>query len=306
MAKRIRLIVICVILWLLALGSFSVWLFFHVNVENEYTISNDGIHMGDAWYVTENRGEAGGLIWRIADDNNVDMLFSCAENVFLKGFLTEYMDLAGEDSLGVIFSREKDDEGVMIRQYVIACFNESLQVTYLSPIFRFPQELTLSGFDIADDKIYVTALSKNGQQAYVYEIPSSKLTRIVESSAEEEEKWRKLELYPGEFMMQESVWPRYYVQAEYASGQLNLRYDDADAGYFSINKEAKAAFENKKVEPGMVIRAAGIKPSLIILAGVIGSLVIILLFVIFRERRRVSPSLNRFPQRKCCSAICRQ
>ncbi len=280
------MIIVCIILWLLALGAFSVWLYFRVNVETEYTLSNDSRHIGDAWYVTENRSDSGGLIWRIGDDNRVDMLYGCAEDPFLKGFWTEYMDLVGEESLAVIFSRDKDEDGVVKKQYVIAYFNESLQPNYLSPVFRFPQELNLTGFEVNEDMIYLTALSKNGQQAYVYEIPASKLMRIVERNADEEEKWKKLELNPGEFMTRESVWPRFFVQAEYADGQLNLRYDDGDAGYFSINRDAKAVFENKKVEPGMVIRAAGINPTFLILAGVIGSLVIVLIFVIFRERRR--------------------
>ena len=84
MAKRIRLIIICIILWLLALGAFSVWLYFRVNVETEYTLSNDSRHIGDARYVTENRSDSGGLIWRIGDDNRVDMLYGCAEDPFLK------------------------------------------------------------------------------------------------------------------------------------------------------------------------------------------------------------------------------
>ena len=286
MSKRISTIIICIAVWLLGLCAYCVWRYIEISQPQEYTLSNEAERMGDAWYLADN-GAPGGMIWRIADNYKAEILFCAKEDHFLKGFYIEKMDPINEDNLAAVFSREVDDNGTMINQYVVAEFNEALMITYISPIFRFPQELNLTGFDADEENLYMTAISKNGQQAYVYALSTSELVKVSENNSSEASKWKEERCEVSEYMLQECVWPRYFVSAEYANEILNLRYDDSDPGYFELNREAKDHYENMKAAMGMVIRAAGFDTTLLILIAVIGCLFIILMSVIFRERRRV-------------------
>ena len=286
MSKRIGTIIICIAVWLLALCGFCIWRYIEISKPKEYMLSNESERMGDAWYIADNNLQ-GGLIWRIADNYNADILFCASEDPFLKSFYVEKMDLISDERLAVIFSRVVDDNGTMINQYVVAEFNEALQPNAVSPVFRFPQELQLTGFDADEENMYMTAISNNGQQAYVYALSASLLERITETDAKAVSKWKEERCEVHEYMLQESVWPRYFVQGEYANEILNLRYDDSDPGYFAIDREAKDFYENMNVSPGMVIRATGVNTMMIYLVAIIGCLFIILMAIIFKERRRV-------------------
>ena len=160
MAKRIRNIIICIVIWLLIVCAFCVWKYMEISRSEEYTVNNESEHMGDAWYVADNNAE-GGLIWRIADNYKAEVLFCADENIFLKNFYVDSIDQLTEERLAAVFSREEDDNGVMIKRYCVAEFNEALQLTFISPVFRFPQELVLTGFDADETNVYLTALSKN-------------------------------------------------------------------------------------------------------------------------------------------------
>ena len=61
----------------------------------------------------------------------------------------------------------------MVNQYCVALMNEAFDINYLTPVFRFPLELNLTGFQATEDTLYLTALSDNGQQAYVYSLKTA-------------------------------------------------------------------------------------------------------------------------------------
>ena len=286
MAKRVRNIIICIIIWLLIVCAYCVWKYVEISRTEEYTVSNRSERMGDAWYVTDNN-TVGGIIWRIADNYKAEVLFTAKENAFLKNFYIDDIDQITQERLSAVFSRIEDDNGVFVTRYCVAEFNEALQLTAISPVFRFPQELKLTGFDADEENAYLSALSDNGQQAYVYALPASAMMRINENNKDELNRWRQARTEVSEYFLQECVWPRYFVEAEYANDTLNLRYDDSEPGYFAISREAKDAYENMDVDVNMLIRASGIDTTVILLAALIGCLVIILMSVIFRERRRV-------------------
>ena len=204
MSKRISTIIICIAVWLLGLCAYCVWRYIEISQPQEYTLSNEAERMGDAWYLADN-GAPGGMIWRIADNYKAEILFCAKEDHFLKGFYIEKMDLINEDNLAAVFSREVDDNGTMINQYVVAEFNEALMITYISPIFRFPQELNLTGFDADEENLYMTAISKNGQQAYVYALSTSELVKVSENNSSEAAKWKEERSEVNEYMLQECV-----------------------------------------------------------------------------------------------------
>lgn len=287
MTKRIRTVIICIVIWLLILSCIGIWIYSKISKQGEYTLDNDSARVGDAWYVMENHSEGGGLIWRIGDDYTADILFTTKEDDYLKYFRIEKIDALNDENLSAIFSEAYYDNGYLKEQYCVANFNENLQVTHVSRAFRFPQDLVLTGFEATEDVMNITAISKNGQQAYVYQLSASDMIRINTDNKDDVEKlWEEISEVT-EFMVRECVLPHYFVQAEYWGGDLHLRYDDSDPGYFAINREAKEFYENRKVSSGQYMRAAGYDATLFILIGFIGSMVIVLCAVIFKERRRV-------------------
>ena len=287
MQKRIRNTLICIIIWMLIFAGICVIGYFDISKPGEFTLDNDSARIGDAWYVAENHVYGGGLIWRIADNYDTEILYVTYDDKFLNSFRIEKTDPLGDENLCAIFSREVYDNGYFRNEYCIAYFNEALMINYISPVFRFPQELELCGFDATDDYMYMTALSKNGQQAYVYTLSTSDLMPVVENNMEEVEKWKNASAKVSEFMVRECVLPRYFVQAEYMNGTMNLRYDDSGPGYFELDRNAKEFYENRIVHPGQYIRAAGVDLMMLVLINLIGCLIIVLCTVIFKERRRV-------------------
>ncbi|MBP5607804.1 MAG: hypothetical protein J6X66_06000, partial [Lachnospiraceae bacterium] len=287
MRKKIRTIIIFIAIWLLGFLVFCVWQYFRISKPHEYTVNNDAVFLSDAWFITDNDAQAGGIILRIAANGTVEAVYTTSDDPFIKGFFAEYIDNVTEENPAAIFSREVDDNGMMINQYCVVEFNEALQPVNISPIFRLPQEMTLSGFSADEDMFYATALSKSRQQTYVYTVPASVMLDAKEKGNDAVSKWKEERSEVNEFTLQECVLPRYFVDAEYAAGELNVRFDNSLPGYFALNRDAREVYENKKMTASAKIKAAGVQTPVLVLAAVIGCLLILLMFVIFNERRRV-------------------
>ena len=241
MKKKIFGISILIILWLAAVIACSL-IFVELRQKSDgYTADNACTEFADHIYITDN-AHGNGFLYMMNTTGEVEALFSVKDSL-IEGFRVTDVDVFGED-LYIICERRHDDNGRVVNQYVTARLNESMQITGLTPVFRFPMELDLQGLDVAGDRIYVTALSENGQQAYVYTLGLSSLIGITggSSTAADRTNWLNSVAEVKEYAMQESVRPRYMVQAIYENESLQVRYDDSAPGYFAVDENVTCPF----------------------------------------------------------------
>ena len=286
MKKKIFGISILIILWLAAVIACSL-IFVELRQKSDgYTADNACTEFADHIYITDN-AHGNGFLYMMNTTGEVEALFSVKDSL-IEGFRVTDVDVLGED-LYIICERRHDDNGRVVNQYVTARLNESMQITGLTPIFRFPMELDLQGLDVAGDRIYVTALSENGQQAYVYTLDLSSLIGITggSSTAADRTNWLNSAAEVKEYAMQESVRPRYMVQAIYENESLQVRYDDSAPGYFAVDENVRRLFETKKLSLSRKMEVAGFDAALVVIVALSGTMILILITILMRERLRI-------------------
>ncbi|MBR1860909.1 MAG: hypothetical protein IJ796_03480 [Lachnospiraceae bacterium] len=285
MSKRTRITIIAVFLWITAALTAGFIYFIKNSRTLEYTAANSFISGEDLVYISDNYGD-NGLIWMTDLKGKVQKLFTTKESRLLAGWNIADLEMVDEN-IHAVFTRRYNDSGRVVNQYCVAIFNEQLGMNYLSPVFRFPIELNLTGFSASESDAYLTALSSNGQQAYVYDVPNSAFIALTGEAGEDREKWKNGEVTPTEIEIRESVWPRYFTEAEYLEGNINLRYDNSEPGVFETDNGAAGVYGNIRLDPGLFLKMRGISPILPVLVVIIGGLLIVAVSLLFRNRRRV-------------------
>jgi len=282
--RRIRGLIASIVIWITAVVAVAV-LFYIINKPGtDYTTSNSYVDLDENLYVSDNYRD-NGLIWRMDYKGKVLKLYSTGTDTFLKGWNIAQTDLAGENICAVFYKRVNDN-GRMITRYVVAEFNTDLQMNFISPAFRIPMESRFSGFDGSEENFFITALSDNGQQAYAYQLNASALMSITEPSAEDREKWEEAECSLKDIAYSETVWPRYYTDAQYGDEVFAVRYDNSEPGSFGVDETVSNLFKQKKMTPGQYVRAVGVSPAVFVIVALLGSMVIAAAFILLQNRRR--------------------
>ncbi len=287
MSKNIsRILIPVIIVWISAIALFSV-IFIWINSETpEYTQDNHAVFIDETAYITDNYGN-NGVIWKSDLKGKQLGIYDTSRDKMLKGWNISGIDSV-EENLYVVFERKTNDGGRMINQYCVAILNDSFGMNFITPVFRFPMELNLSGFSAREDTLFLTALSDNGQQAYVYSVKTASMIEVTGEYSEDSEKWKKAKTTPVTFDTRESVWPRFFTDAEYSDDNFNLRYDNSEPGYFANNDAAKTVYS--KVTTGLkaLIRTSSFNPVIPLLCAFIGTMLIIAIGLALRTRRRVA------------------
>ncbi|MCR5654475.1 MAG: hypothetical protein K6G07_02405 [Lachnospiraceae bacterium] len=285
MTKRTVRIIFCSVLWVV-LVILGANLYLRVDKMNVgFAEANDAVQNEYAVYVTDNTADAG-LVYRLTKDGEVTNLFSTKDFEALYGYRAEYVDTVDENPYAV-FSKEVDD-GREVTYYVVASFNEGMQITYLSPAFRLPLELNLTGFSAYEDKVYLTALSDDGMQVYVYQIATSGMARIdnTKMTAEDLEKWHQAEIEVSEVMMDNSPSLRFYSDAVYRDDELVTQSDNVRTDSLRNDTFLKKLFNNRKESVGIMLKASTLSLPVVLMVAMMGVLVIILLGIVMRDTLR--------------------
>ncbi len=288
MKKNLKTIVIFIVLWLAAVIACSLFLVERGLKNDGFTDENAFAAFSDHVYVTDNAHGQGLLYMLPASGGTATESIFSTKGTFLDGFRIVDVDTRDED-LYTLYERRINDAGRLVWQYAVARQNESMQITALTPLFRLPMELELQGMDVEEDRVYLTALSSGGQQAYVYTVGLSSLVQITGGSSADQDKakWESGATQVAEYMIQEAVRPRYLVQASYEDGTLQLRYDNSEPGYFVNDDTAKRLFEAKKLSVSQKVTVSGFDPAVTVITALAGLMLIILLAILMRERLRV-------------------
>ena len=285
MAKRIREVIPFIIIWISAV-LLGTAIYLLVNMETpEYTGENPGIVGEEYAYIADNYG-TGGVIWKTDLKGKRIGMFSSKKSRILDGWNITQMDSVDEN-IYVVFERRINDAGRMVNQYCVALMNEAFDINYLTPVFRFPLELNLTGFQATEDTLYLTALSDNGQQAYVYSLKTASMITMSGELDEDTEKWKESKTTLVIYDTRESVWPRFFTDAEYRDGDIILRYDDSDPGYFAKDSVAEDIYKKAVNSPREVISASGFNTIVPLMVALIGVLLIIAVWMLLFNRRRV-------------------
>ncbi len=286
MRKKIAIVSIFIILWLVAVVTCSLLFVESRQASDGYTADNAFAELSDHLYITDN-ANGNAFLYMMNTAGETEALFG-TKGSMIDGFSIVDVDVLGED-IYTLYQRKFNDNGRVINQYVAARLNEGMQITGLTPIFRFPLELNIQGMDVLEDRIYMTALSDNGQQAYVYTLGLSSLVQIQGGSAATQDRtnWENAKADVKEYTVQESVRPRYMVQALYENDTLEVRYDDSAPGYFAVDENVRRIFESRRLSIAQKMKVAGFDAALACIIAIAGIMGMVLIVILLRERLRV-------------------
>lgn len=286
MANRIRKIILASAVWLLIVISAAIVLFIREKKSGEYTSYNDYADSGYAFYITDNVKTAG-LLKQMNEEGEITGLFSTKEFSYLNGWRIAKVDTVAENPYAV-FTRVKDDGGRLINEYAVAIFNEAMQVNYLTPPFRFPMELNLTGFSASEDVLYLTAISDNGMQVYVYAVNTSDMIKVDNMAASQSEvnQWESSTLDVSEYKMDNSSSLHFFSEAEYEDDVLHIRSDNTEAGHFGVDETVSELYRNRKESLRMKLRSSSLSVPTFAVVTMIGIMLIILLNVLLNGRSR--------------------
>lgn|GEM_PF-2450301 len=287
MTKRTTKIIALSVLWVV-LVILAVLLYLHFDRTTVgFAEANDAVQNEYAVYVTDNSADAG-LVYRLTKDGEVTNLFTTAHFDPLTGYRADFVDTVEENPY-VIFSKEQD-EGRKVTYYVVAIFNEGMQINYMTPAFRLPLELKLTGFSAYEDKVFLTALSADGMQVYVYSLATADFMRVETTAftAEDMEKWRVATIDAAEVAMDNSPSSRYYSGAVYRDDELLTQSDAVRNDELRSEKRLKDLFNDRRESVGIMLRASTLSIPSVIMVIIFGVLVIILLGILLKERLRTT------------------
>ena len=288
MIKKIRPLIVCCVIWIVAAVIINTAILVSETGNRQpYTTKNSYAENSEAIFVTENIRTAG-LVYRLNSRGEVETLFSTKDFPTLSGWKAVFVEATDSDEY-VLFTRVHDDGGRVINQYTVAMMNDGLQVTYLMPIFRFPMELNLTGFKAVEDGLYLTAVSDNGQQAYTYMVEPADMMSISNSNLDQKqtEEFVSGDVKVEEIALQESVKPRFIVEADYDGENMLVRYDNSSPDQFAMDSSIATLFDGRRMTMGQKVKATNINLTYLVLLTFLGVFVLVILFIIFFERLRI-------------------
>ena len=288
MEKRTRRIIISIVIWLLMVAGAAAYLFYREEKSEKNTVWQDAAENEDAFYVADNTTKAG-ILRQMTKQGEVTGLFTTEKLLYLNGWKMEQVDTVEENPYAV-FSRVRDDDGRIITEYVCAIFNESLEVTYITPPFRLPLELNLTGFSAEEDSLYLTALSDNRMEAYVYIVEPSDMMRIEDTALSRSDvaEWEQRSIDVYEYRMDNCSALRYFAEAEYRDGELYQRFDDSREGYFAADETLVALYRDRNENYKQKVSASTVSIPAILVVAILGILLIILMSIVLHARLRVT------------------
>lgn len=287
MSKTIRYVVVLSAIWVIAVIAVTAALWVRAVDTVGFTAENDVARSEDAVYVTDN-GRKSGVLWRFDQDGQLTGFFTASQLRYLTGFRAKEVAVVNEEPQ-VVFQKVRDDGGRVVTEYCVLSLNADMEPTFITPPFRLPLELTLTGFSATEDVMYLTAVPENRGLAYVYEVPASEMKQIntTEITSQDVSKWKDAKVEVKENTVAGTDASRYIADAEYDTEELHVRYDNDLPEYFTIDTEARNYYNEKRMMPRQLLAMSGIKIPVYALIAFAGVGVIVLLAFMLRRRRRM-------------------
>lgn len=289
MKKQTKITLIIAGAWVGLVTFYLAFIILFRGYTEDLTAFND-VAVGDhETYITDNT-ERGGIIYEISSKGKVRGMFETRASSMFSGWDVSQV-YTYDRMVYAVLNRVKIENKQEVHQYQIVAFDEELGASHRTPTFKILNTLKLTGLSVTGDGAFLTFLSSNGQQAYVYMVPGSQFIEIttMHPSYKDEQEYKKKEIQIGEYMAKGSEAGRFFAQAEYDDGILYLRKDNEEpTGRFALNPDIEELFANRSMNLFQQIAATGISFIGYILIMVGGAVVIILVSWLLRLRRRVA------------------
>lgn len=290
MKKRNLITLIILVAWLVALGGLFLFQVIGTEISTDFTTFNDSATDDDGYTYIADNNRRGGVLYKLDDRGKVTALFAAQKSPLFSGFSMYQIDFADATPYALI-GRTRNDNGREIQEYEIIRFNTELGVTHRSPYFRMTEGLRVTGFSVYDEEIYLTALSANGQEAYVFRATGTTLVEVTSNylSAQDKQQFENYSIGFSQIDDSLAGEGRFYTEAEYADGVLYTRSDNSiPEGRFAVDDTVRNLYENRDMSFGNLVTVSGVVIPAYIIAAIGGVIVIILISFLLRSRRRVA------------------
>lgn len=287
-------LIICLIWVAFVVTGLFAWLFVKGYTKG-LTEFND-VTVGDRDVFVSDNTDKGGIIYEISTKGKVRGMFQTRASGLFSGWDVAQL-YAYDRMVYAVLSRIRTDNNQEVHEYELVAFDEELGPSYRTPTFKIMNTLKLSGFSMGPDGAYLTYLTANGQNAFVYLVPASQFVEIksLHPSYKDEQAFKKQTVQIGEYLTQGSEAGRFFAQAEYIDGILHTRKDNAvPEPPFTVDPEIRQLFAERDMSFFQRIAATGVNFVAYILAGIAGVLVIVVVSWLLRLRRRVAYAIFAF------------
>ena len=245
MTLRKRLIIILYILSI----TISVFIFANVvsnqQVDMDYTIFSDSaVADGHIYYSQNMRNQ--GLLFDMNQKGNVARIFSSRtlgeDRIAALSIAGEYIYVVLES----FQSERKDNSFEVYSTYRIVCLNRKFKIQSMTDRFVINNEEILSGFSAEQTGLFMTMIKNDGSYVRAYCINPSVL--------KPENELRGEEIRVDSVRSKKSDDSRFFVEAQYAYGQLYIRTDkDVPVWPFEVPTEVEEAVLNMKLTIGQFL-----------------------------------------------------
>ena len=289
--------------WIVLVIGFSIYSNIADTAKATYTADSDSIAFSGYTFVCDN-SSGFGAIYRLSADGDTEKLYVTHRRKYVADW--KILKLASENAdnqvggaFYTIMQGSANSENYI--PYRVVSFTSDLVTESMSVRFYIHSGLTVTGLSFDDGMIYITGVTKSRQDVYLYTLSEGDLISFEGISSD-----KKNSLSADVTELTESSKDRnpsglLYADAEYAEGTLYARFDDQSADeYFAENTRVKELFDNRKESFFTSMKANGMSYVDIIAACLIGSVIIILLFMLFSHRRH---AFYRFAIAECFIAI---
>ncbi len=281
-------LIICLIWAAFIVACLFSWLIFR-GYTKELTEFND-VAIGERDIFVSDNTDRGGIIYEISDKGKVRGMFQTRSKALFSGWDVAQI-YAYDRMVYAVLTRIRTDNNQEVHEYELVAFDEELGPSHRTPVFRIMNTLKLSGFSMGPDGAYLTYLTANGQNAFVYLVPASQFVEIttMNPSYKEQQEFKKQTVEIGEYLAQGSEAGRFFAQAQYSDGMLHTRKDnEAPEEPFTVDPVVRKLFADRQMSFFQRIAATGINFVAFIIVGVAGVVVIIAVSWLLRLRRRVA------------------
>lgn len=278
-----KLIVSLSFIWTILIGIAMVWTVWGKKTAGEYTFDNHSCSNGNLVYASENRSTQGYLY--CMDEKNT-VVHMAETGAVAKDSVVA--DVAYEEGLYALLQSEREKEGERTSVYRIAHYSPELVLLDKSLELETTEEGFISGFSVENGQFYLTFLSGDGAEAFVYGIDkeSCMLPAGAENGTEADEEPEAVLLTDGrKFTADED---RFFVKARYKQEKLEAQLDDGSGKEsFFPEENCVERFENKVLPVSDLVRQEKelLTRSLVLWIG--GLFVLCFMAVVLRKRNRL-------------------
>ncbi len=264
---------------------------------SEYLPVNDYVKRDGMYYISDNKRDDG-IIYGLNDNGSTRYLFLTSEHPLLMKHNIRFMDLRDDlenEDIVVLLEYQAPLNGLMVTAYKIMEMDDKLTPLYITDPFVLADGLKVSDLSVEGKDFYISALSDDGQRAYVYRIPDSNLYEMPSELAKEEKEQKSAApkeeenfITPERIIMEHAESMRFFSQASYINSELILRSDyQPPIKALEPPQEVRDLAKNRSLAMGQRFRVSGISVTLLLFFCIVGVLAMFLIFTLLSDKNRL-------------------